>query len=288
MKTPGLRNLLETNRPDQFALLEAATELFTRSDAVTDLLVRGSLARGTADRLSDVDFVVAVEDARFPQFVSALDPLIATELGGILPGWRDTIVGDMGGLGYVFLLVWADHLQQLDLYAVPASRLARVREQSICQTIFTRDPNATHAVDAETTRFVTRMARQPPDCENLLIEALVIGYLIRKRVTRGQDFIAYSEGFLFNTAVKNLIKTALAPSSSYYGWYQLHEEIGRTPLGRDCLNHLTALVTAPPIPTLASVTEGLNRVIAVAERAIPEILHTHRDAIDAYRRYMEL
>jgi predicted nucleotidyltransferase len=280
--------LLETNRPDQFALLEAATELFTRSDAVTDLLVRGSLARGTADRLSDVDFVVAVEDAKFPQFVSALNPLIATELGGILPGWRDTIVGDMGGLGYVFLLVWADHLQQLDLYAVPASRLARVREQSVCQTVFTRDPDAIHTVDDETSQFVTRVARQPSDCENLLIEALVLGYLARKRVARGQDFIAYSEWFLFNTAVKNLIKTALAPSSSFYGWYQLHEEIGRTPLGRDCLDHLTALVTATPIPTSASVSEGLNRVIAIAERAIPEVLHAHRDAIDAYRRYMEL
>jgi hypothetical protein len=280
--------LLETNRPDQFALLEAATELFTRSDAVTDLLVRGSLARGTADRLSDVDFVVAVEDAKFPQFVAALNPLVATELGGILPGWRDTIVGDMGGLGYVFLLVWADHLQQLDLYAVPASRLARVREQSVCQTVFTRDPNAIHTVDDDTSQFVTRVARQPSDCENLLIEALVLGYLTRKRVARGQDFIAYSEWFLFNTAVKNLIKTALAPSSSFYGWYQLHEEIGRTPLGRDCLDHLTALVTATPIPTSASVSEGLNRVIAIAERAIPEVLHAHRDAIDAYRRYMEL
>ncbi|MFC3961651.1 nucleotidyltransferase domain-containing protein [Nocardia jiangsuensis] len=288
MNHPGLRHLLETNRPDQFALLEAATELFTRSDAVTDLLVRGSLARGTADRLSDVDFVVAVEDARFPEFVSALNPLIATELGGILPGWRDTIVGDMGGLGYVFLLVWVDHLQQLDLYAVPASRLARVREQSLCQPIFSRDPDAARTVDAETTGFVTREARRPPDCENLLIEALVIGYLIRKRVTRGQNFIAYSEWFLFNTAVKNLIKTALAPSSSYYGWYQLNEEVGRTPLGRECLHHLTALVTAAPSPTLESVTEGLNRVIAVAEKAIPQILESHRDAIDAYRRYMEL
>jgi len=285
---PALSKLAEANRPEQFALLEHATERFTRSSAVTALLVRGSLARGTADRLSDVDFVVGVEDSQFEEFISVLDALVTTDLGGILPGWQDTIVGSMGGLGYVYLIGWSGHLQQLDLYVAPASAISRVQERTACQPIFTRDPAAVYEPDLGAARFVAETMAMPRSCEDLLIEALVVGYLIRKRITRGQEFIAYSEGFLFNTAAKNLIKTALAPTSTFYGWYQLKEEIGTTPIGRECLNHLMALISTPAIPTLASLTEGLDRVFAVANMVAPEAVDNLREAIDAFRYYLEL
>ncbi|WUX49896.1 nucleotidyltransferase domain-containing protein (plasmid) [Streptomyces sp. NBC_01435] len=57
--------------------------------AVTQLLVRGSLATGTADRLSDVDLVVAVQDERLPVLMASLDAVMSTEFGALLPGWRD-------------------------------------------------------------------------------------------------------------------------------------------------------------------------------------------------------
>ncbi|MEV6325986.1 nucleotidyltransferase domain-containing protein [Nocardia sp. NPDC051787] len=288
MNLPVFSKLAEVNRPEQFALLEYATEMFARSDAVTHLLVRGSLARGTADRLSDVDFVVGVKDSLFDEFVSVLDPLITTGLGGILPGWRDTIVGNMGGLGYVYLVGWAGHLQQLDLYLAPASCIGQVQEHAVCQPIFTRDPAAVYEPAPNVAQFVADTRSSPRSCEELLVEALVIGYLIRKRITRGQEFIAYSEAFLFNTAAKNLIKAALAPLSTFYGWYQLKEEIGTTPIGRECLSHLTALISAPAIPTVASLTERLNRVFAVANIVAPEAVDNLKEAIDAYRYYLEL
>jgi predicted nucleotidyltransferase len=206
-----LTELAEANRPEQFALLEYVAERLTSSDAVTTLLVRGSLARGTADRLSDIDFVVGVRDSQFEEYVSVLDALATTELGSILPGWRDSIVGDMGGLGFVYLIGWAGQLQQLDLYLVPASRIGQVREQADCQTIFTRDRSAEFEPDSTTARFVSGEVSRPRTCTDLLVEAMVVGYLIRKRISRGQRFIAYSEVFLFNTAAKNLIKAALAP-----------------------------------------------------------------------------
>lgn len=116
----------------------------------------------------------------------------------------------------------------------------------------------------------------------------MVGYLIRKRITRGQELIAYSEAYLFNTAVKNLIKAALAPTSRYYGWYQLREEIGSTPIGKACLLDLYALITSPAIPTFETLAEGLNRVVAIADRASPEAVESLRPAIDAYLRYLEL
>ncbi|MCX4094317.1 nucleotidyltransferase domain-containing protein [Nocardia sp. alder85J] len=288
MNSPILTRLAEANRPEQFVLLEHATKRLTTSDAVTHLLVRGSLARGTADRLSDVDFVVGVEDSLFEEFVSVLDALVTTDLGGVLPGWCDTIVGDMGGLGYVYLIGWAGRLQQLDVYLAPASCIGRVREQTVCQPIFTRDPAAVYQPVPGTVRFTANMIGKPRSCQDLLVEALVIGYLIRKRISRGQEFIAYSEVFLFNTAVKNLIKTALAPLSTFYGWYQLNEEIGTTPIGRQCLNHLVALISASAIPTVAWLIEGLDHVLTVADMVAPETVDNLKQAIDAYRYYLEL
>lgn len=283
-----LDELARANRPAQFGLLERATDLFTASPAVTHLLVRGSLASGTADRLSDVDFVAGVDDRSFPEFVSVLDALVSADLGGILPGWRDTIVGDMGGLGYVYLVGWAGHLQQVDLYVVPASQVSRVHQHTVAHPIFVRDADAAYQPDPRVAPFVARVVAEPRSCAELLIETLVIGYLIRKRITRGQEFIAYSEAYLFNTAVKNLIKTALAPTSRYYGWYQLREEIGSTPIGKECLRDLAALISAPAIPTAETLTQRLDRVIAVAKRAAPEAVDSLRPAIDAYRYYLEL
>ena len=288
MNLPLLSRLAEANRPEQFGLLEHATETFTRSEAVTHLLVRGSLARGTADRLSDVDFIVGVMDSRFEEVVSVLDALITTDLGGILPGWRDTIVGNMGGLGFVYLIGWAGHLQQLDLYLAPASCIRGVQAQTVCEPIFTRDSAGVYEPDPQTESFVTNTMSTTPSCEDLLIEALVIGYLIRKRIMRGQEYIAYSEAFLFNTAAKNLIKAALAPQSRFYGWYQLKEEVGTTPIGRECLKHLAALISAPAIPTTASLADGLDRVFTMANMVAPEAVDNLKEAIDAYRYYLEL
>jgi predicted nucleotidyltransferase len=214
-----LDQLSKINQPDQFGLLERAAEVLTASTAVTHLLVRGSLASGTADRLSDVDFVVGVLDGVFAEFVSVLDALVSAELGGILPGWRDTIVGDMGGLGYVYLVGWAGDLQQIDLYVVPATKVVGVHERTMAHPIFVRYIDGAYESDPNVAPFVARSLIEPRSCAELLIETLVVGYLIRKRITRGQEFIAYSEAHLFNVAVKNLIKAALAPTSRYYGWY---------------------------------------------------------------------
>ncbi|WP_146088947.1 nucleotidyltransferase domain-containing protein [Nocardia cyriacigeorgica] len=288
MSRIALDRLVAANRPDQFALLEHAADVFTRSNAVTHLLVRGSLARGTADRLSDVDFVVGVDDRSFREFVKVLDPLISMELGGILPGWLDTIVGHMGGLGYVYLVGWEGHMQQLDLYVAPASAISGIQDHTVCQAVFVRAPDAASEPESSVAPFVAETLARPRMCADLLVEAMVLGYLIHKRIARGQEFISYSEWFLFNSAAKNLIKAALAPTSRYWGWYQLREEIGSTPIGRACLADLEALISAPAIPTMASLTGGLDRVFAIARRVAPDAVDSMREAVDAYQYYLDL
>ncbi|MFC5665882.1 hypothetical protein ACFP3U_23225 [Kitasatospora misakiensis] len=289
MPTLQLAEITHANRPAQLPLLSKLADILATSPAVTHLMVRGSLAHGTADRLSDVDFVVGVHDAQLPAFVETLDGLMSIEAGALLPGWRDTIVADLGGVGMVFLVPDDGRLQQIDLYLAPASRIPRLRETVSTAVILDRKPTPAATPDiAVAESFAAAFLAQPRTCTELLIEHLVLAVLLHKRIKRGQRFVAYSEWHRLHTATKDLIKTALAPASQFWGWYQLREEIAVTPIGRACLGDLDAAVSGPAIPEATDVNAAIERVLALVERACPQALDGLHDAVTAYRTYQEL
>jgi hypothetical protein len=289
MPTLQLAEITQANRPAQLPLLSKLADILATSPAVTHLMVRGSLAHGTADRLSDVDFVVGVHDAQLPAFVEALDTLMSVEAGALLPGWRDTIVADLGGVGMVFLVPDDGRLHQIDLYLAPASRIPRLREAVSTAVILDRKPTLATAPDiAVAESFTAAFLARPRTCSELLIEHLVLAVLLHKRIKRGQRFVAYSEWHRLHTATKDLIKTALAPASRFWGWYQLREEIAVTPIGRACLGDLDAAISGPAIPEATDVNAAIERVLALVERACPQALDGLHDAITAYRTYQEL
>ncbi|MET8263161.1 hypothetical protein [Micromonospora sp. NPDC005174] len=285
-----MSTLLDTvaaaNLPHQFELLEKSVEVLSHSPAVQSLHVRGSLAAGTADRLSDLDFIVAVHDPSFASFIQVADALMTAELGAVLPGWRDTIVAQMGGLGYVYLVADGRKLYQVDLYIVPVSRLDTVLARTTAMPVYLAD-GATSRPHSHVDWVINSTLERPHTPSELLVEILVIGHMIRKRIARGQRFIAYAEMFALHTAVKNLIKAVLAPGSSFYGWYQLPEEVGSTPIGRQCLADLERLITGNAVPTGGDLAAALSTALTVAERAAPTILEPLRPAIDAYWHYLE-
>ena len=284
-----LADLAQANQPAQLPLVTRIATLLSASPAVTHLLVRGSLASGTADRLSDVDFVVGVNDAAMPAFTTALDDLMTIAVGALLPGWRDSIVADLGGLGFVFLVPHDGKLQQIDLYLAPTSKIPVIRRTVATAVLLDRQTPAPDAdTAARTSAFVAEQAARPKSCTELLIEHLVVAVLLHKRIRRGQRFVAYAEWHLLHTATKNLIKAALAPASRFWGWYQLREEIALTPIGRACLDGLDAAISGPAVPTAEDVDAALDRVLALTERACPHALDGLSDAITAYRTYLEL
>ena len=284
-----LAELTEANRPTQLPLLTRIAELLSAAPAVTHLMVRGSLASGTADRLSDVDFLVGVHDRELPAFTTALNDLMTVAGGALLPGWCDTIVADLGGIGFVFLVQHEGKLQQVDLYLAPASQITAVRRKIAGKVLLDRPPAEITTAQIEQARsHITELLRRPRSCTALLIEHLVLAVLLHKRIQRGQRFVAYAEWHMLHTATKDLIKTALAPASRFWGWYQLREEIALTPIGRACLADLDAAITSPAVPEAADVEAALDRVLALTERACPTALDGLTDAITAYRTYLEL
>ncbi|MFD5696515.1 hypothetical protein [Streptomyces lasiicapitis] len=283
-----LAEITEANRPAQLPLVTAIAGILSTSPQVTHLLVRGSLASGTADRLSDVDFVVGVKDAFLSAFVDALDDLMTVAAGALFPGWRDTIVADLGGLGFVYLVPHDGKLQQVDLYVAPASTIAHLRRKVATAALLDREPEPVAESVAGAAAFVAEQAARRRSCTDLLIEHLVLIVLLHKRIQRGQRFVAYAEWHRLHTATKDLIKTALAPSSGFWGWYQMREEIAVTPIGRACLADLDAAITSAAVPDAGDLPIALDRVLRLTTRACPSALDGLRDALSAYRTYLEL
>jgi predicted nucleotidyltransferase len=286
----AIDRLAAVNRPRQFTIMENVTDLLAASPAVTHLLVRGSFARGTSDRLSDVDLVVGIDPEAYIEFVTTHDALSATQLGAIMPGWFDTIVPRMGGLGYVHLIEHDGKLYQLDLYLAPSDQIPHIAAFTRGQVIYTA-PHAADTIpdpDAAVARFITDRLTAPPTCEQLIIEALALSWMIHKRIVRGQRFMAYAETHMLHTAARTLVRTALSPQTAFYGWYHLDTDLGATPIGRACLRELDALITSPPLPTHESLTGTLERILALAHRAAPHAVEGLRLSIDAYRYHLDL
>jgi hypothetical protein len=74
-------------------------------------------------------------------------------------------------------------------------------------------------------QFVTDRLAMPPACEQLIVEALVLGWMIRKRIARGQKFMAYAETHMLHTAARPLIRAALSPRTAFYRWYHLDTDM---------------------------------------------------------------
>lgn len=284
----ALEALAAANRPEQFTIMEQVMHLLAASPAVTHLVVRGSFAAGTSDRLSDVDLVVGVREADYAMFTTAHNALIAARLGQLLPAWPDTIVPDLGGLGYVHLLVHRHMLYQLDLYLAPAGRIAHIVTATRGQLMYTApDSGAGPRSHPQVDAFIAAARQTPPTCTNLLVEVLVLAWLIRKRLMRGQQFMAYKEAHALICAARALTRTGLSPHTAYLGWYHLDRDLGSTPIGRACLRDLAALAAEPAVPTLESLERVLNTVLSLARRAAPEAVERLGPAIDAYRHYLD-
>lgn len=286
----ALEALAAANRPEQFTVMDQTMRLLAKSPAVTHLVVRGSFATGTSDRLSDVDLVVGVREADYAAFTAAHDALIATSLNQLLPAWPDTIVPDLGGLGFVHLLVHRHMLYQLDLYLAPAARIEHITSATRGHLMYT-DPDhipAPTGGHAQVEAFISAYRQAPPTCTDLLVEVLVLTWLIRKRIVRGQQFMAYKEAHQLTAAARSLARTALSPDTAYLGWYHLETDLSLTPIGRECLRELSELAAAPAVPTLSSLEHALDIVLALAGRAAPEAAEQLARAIDAYRHYLDL
>ena len=286
----ALDQIAAAHRPAQLLVLDKLITALTAGDAVTHLLVRGSLATGTADRLSDVDLVIGVRDGLLAELMGRLDALMAIQFGVLLPGWRDTIVGALGGAGFVYLVPHEGHLLQLDLYLCPASGIEQLHGRVEARVLWQAPgANEVAAVErCEAAEALARFADTPADCGQLLVQAVVLHAMLRKRIARGQTFIAYQLLYLLHATVRDLTRTALVPHSRHHGWYHLPDEVGRTATGRAALGQLEAALADRPLPDVGQADRVLQLALGLGEQLAPQAAGELADQIAAYRLYQQL
>jgi hypothetical protein len=273
------------NRPPQLDLLMSFATVLQASAAVSDILVRGSFAAGKADRSSDVDLVIGISESEFQSFRASLDALIAVELGAIFSGWRDTLVRDMGGAGYVYLVPLSGVLCELDLYVVPEREVPAILARGVT-AIYRRTAAAQTATASCAEPPAVPICGEDNRARDLVVEILVLFHMIGKRVGRRQSFIVYGQTYMLHDAIRGLIKHCLAPWSRHWGWYHLEEDLGSAPPGSGCLRELQTLVSGPPIRDRETLEEVFTRVRRVIAAAAPATLAELGPELEAYCHYM--
>jgi hypothetical protein len=149
---------------------------------------------------------------------------------------RVTARFDFGGLGWVHMVQHSGALCQLDLYLIPDSKVPAIPDRIRRQVIYTATAAADDAMARKRAALhVARGRAAAPGTAELVTETVILASMIRKRLTRSQQFMAYKEAHQMITAVRALIRTALFPDTAYLEWYHLEEMIGVTPIGRSCL-----------------------------------------------------
>ena len=244
--TDTIQNLIQVNKPQQIEFLEFIVETLKKSQTVSHLLVRGSIAKGRVDRSSDVDLVIGIQPDQIQDFLAVIDIIIDVELGGLFPGWFDTLAPKLGGWGFVYLVPFKNVLYELDLYIVPEPTIPSIIASGALEIHSNKNNIQSEEPDLKQNFEVNDIIKNDPALD-LVIEVLCLLHMLSKRTARQQWYIVYGLSYLINDAMRRFIKFCLIPDSPHWGWYHLEDELGVDPRGRKCLQALSTLINVNAI-----------------------------------------
>jgi hypothetical protein len=170
-----------TNRTDRDQLLSSLIRQVKPNDRVRAAWLAGSLGRGNADDLSDIDLWLAVSDDLMAEVAADPATWVRSRCDAMLAFSLPQNAATGGA--YVFSLVECpDSLQQVDWYWAPASSIERPEETAV---VFERDPMP--------------VAKGPPNlddqqCQDMTAlwcrESMGMAHISTKGIRRGNPWIA--------------------------------------------------------------------------------------------------
>ena len=255
-----------------------------------EMLVRGSLARGTADAQSDIDLVVTVAEDDFEAALRDLTGPFPKSLRGRLPAWVDSLVRDFGGIGFVYLLqIDEKKWGQLDVYLLPHGRRERVFSHGPVLSLRKRDDvkacdASTEARVDEARRRHERLAGQDP--AQAALSCYVAAFLLRKRLIRRDPLQTYGDTYATADGVRNLVVLACCPRRSEQGWRGLEKCAEGSP---DPGRVMKVLSTFAKHDLLEQPAELSGRVAALEEIVAllaPDAWRDHGDSLRSLGRYL--
>ena len=217
----------------QFALFGQVLRTCCQYHGLEQVFVRGSLARGDCDPYPHVDLLCVITLQDFATLVKQVDAGIKWHHNAVAEGWVDSIVQDYGGIGLVYLLDTDKGLYELDLYVACRGHplLGRLDRVPHKQEIFRQNRKEGGDQRRDTLRYrlykdsINQHIRSINSVEPLLSRTLtelsVLGFMTKKCIERGDDFVASNEYNMWKHCLIKLVRHISDVQDREYGFYHV-------------------------------------------------------------------
>jgi predicted nucleotidyltransferase len=229
---------LSSNLP-QFRVFQDVLKTCRQYPGLEKAYVLGSLARGNVDQHSNIDLLCVVAPQEFASFVERVDAGIKKYHDPLTDAWVDTIVKDFGGVGFVYLLNTEEGLYQLDLYIAcqghpSLENMTRLpHKKEMFRRIHREDENKPsdflnyrlHSKQVE--QQIQTMDNIKPSVAQTLTELSVRGFMIKKFLDRGDEFLGGNEFNMWKRCFIKLVRHRFDWQNRDSGFHHIHRLISK-------------------------------------------------------------
>jgi len=218
----------------QFDIFQQVLRTCCQYPGLEQAYVRGSLARGDCDPHSDIDLLCVVAPQEFTSFIKQVDVGIKKNHNPVAERWVDTIVKSFGGVGFVYLLETDKGLYQLDLYVACQGHpsleyLNRVPHKQEIFRLNRKEDRGYQRRDAQLYRLHSETVEQQiretngvePSICRTLTELNVLGFMIKKCLERGEEFVGGNEYNMWKNCFIKLVRYKFDTQYRDYGFYHV-------------------------------------------------------------------
>jgi hypothetical protein len=254
-----------------------------------DVLLRGSLARGSADAESDIDTAVTVSPGHFDSAINELAAGLPDALPGGLPPWLDSLVRDFGGAGFVYLVpVEEAKWGQIDIYALPHERRQSMLQHEPVQVLHAgtcaSEPSVdTSEIDSQRRRIYRRFAAAE---DQAVLACYVMLFLLRKRVVRRDQIQMFAEIYAAAACVRDLVVHVCHANRPEHGWHGLAAVGERSPDPALVRAVLSTFTSSSPLERPAALGPRVRALEELVALLVPTSWSRHGSALRSLGRYL--
>ncbi len=283
-----------------YEVLKNVLETCRKIEGLDSAYIRGSLARGDADPVSDIDLLCVVTPDKFENYIEQVRQAVQDKHGAIHPGWTDTIVKDFGGVGFVYLTEHEGKLYQLDLYIAckGSPGLQRLEDLPYKQQVFRVRRNMNTDVEQReryagliyrlhedhVKRTISNINAVPETPERTLTEINVLGFMIKKCLSRGDDFVAGNEFNMWKKAFIRLVRQKYDPELQDYGFYHVKRLKDTAPDGERLFSDLQEMNKVEL--TSATFERFHGYAMGFVQREFPQLYAENKETIDSINKHI--
>ncbi|KAK4692243.1 hypothetical protein P7C71_g4921, partial [Lecanoromycetidae sp. Uapishka_2] len=281
----------------QFSMFKQILQTCRLYPGLERVYVRGSLARGDADPFSDIDLLCIVAPEEFASFIKRIDTGLKERHSPLGEAWVDTIVKDFGGVGFVYLLQTDKGLYQLDLYVAcrghpSLDHLNRVPHK---QEIFRHDRTEGDNRHSDTLHYrlhsdmveqeIRRINSIEPSVSRTLTELNVLGFMIKKCLERGDEFVAGNEYNTWMNCFIKLVRHKFDKQHRDYGFYHVKRLMNEANDRGALYEDLRAMNNHPL--NMDRFKQVHRYAMVFVQKHFPEIYTQQQNMIDSVTRHIE-